>query len=964
MNRIQSIIKKKPLPMFSKAKLKRFNDIPVVSSPSPFVEPREKEPTKKSKKEEKIKLGSMDAESIKTSKSALSLFRTPSLPKRLKFKHISDLTPKKSKEAAAEKLRQLDLESPGAKPTEKAVDCGNGKVPPIVQLYNKIDVNKEALQRTREENEELKARVQELLAERRLAESEQGTVLEEKDHQIMLLERELTSITKADELLQQIAEGCLEKVKENEEEIKRLHRDYERQLGEVYNSKIELEQKFEELETEYNKLQDELMVKEGENFLLSEELLAVREILEAHDMELQRKVDEIKEMEQSLDQLIKEGNDLKEQVNYFRIQAEEDMMKYVEESRVTIREMDTFKKKNDELMAQLTEKNAIIEEMQEELNENQFEMDEIRDDVRNDFNQELTVVVKKYEQQLATLNEVNEMKIRECESIFVLEKSKMMKEHADKIKNMDKDHQREIERISEQAEEKIRIAEVQNEERMKGLELSIQNTIANALANEKMHWQKELDKCQKIAETEIMQCEFEKRDLRALWEASNEVIKEHEKKIAELERRLISEMGGSNKTKDEYENELKELNRENARLQTEKYNYQLTLNNTRSTVNILMERLKKSDGDVETLKSELDSVVKSKAEIETESNKLREEIEEYRRVLAALRSSSSQLEKEMRDKEEVFEKIMTSEEDAILTVSQIGKLFNEKMEESISRYLDMYDELKKKYDAREAYIQDMKTLLDEFATGIELARIELDTKDKKIFELENENKDIKLENMTFRFKCEQFEKYQVEGRLPLPSPEVPSKIDEEHQLVSSMLIENIINQLEKVDDDKVLNSEHIELIQEVIECDSEKVDARVGELNEKLKETEEKLRIVEQFAKETSEKYTELLENQNNRQKIKTIENNKDHQQLKAKIAKLQEVNKKQENTIQGLQQQLSCFDSPQKMNLSGKLFGIGSPKTPKKMISSPFPGKENRSPVTPGTVYSPRNNVLRPRNN
>ncbi|XP_062561657.1 putative leucine-rich repeat-containing protein DDB_G0290503 isoform X1 [Armigeres subalbatus] len=952
--------------MFSKAKLKRFNDVPVVSSPSPFVEPKEKEPTKKSKKEEKIKQGSMDAESIKPTKSALSLFRTPSLPKRLKFKHISDLTPKKSKEAAAEKLRQLDLESPGAKTSEKAVDCGGGgaKVPPIVQLYNKIDVNKEALQRTREENEELKARVQELLAERRLAESEKCAVLEQKDHQIMLLERELTSITKADELLQQIAEGCLEKVKENEEEIKRLHRDYERQLCEVHDSKIELELRFEELEMKCNELHDELIVVEGENFLLSDELLAMREIVEAHDMELQKKVDEIKEMEQSLNRLIKEGNDLKEQVNYFRIQAEEDMMKYVEESRTTIYEIDTFKKKNDELIAQLAEKNSIIEEMQEELNENQFEMDEIRDDVRNDFNQELTSVVKKYEQQIATLNEVNEMKIRECESIFVLEKSKMIKEHADKIKNMDKDHQREIERISEQAEEKIRISEVQTEERMKGLELSIQSSISNAMANEKLHWQKEMDKCQKIAETEIMQCEFEKRDLRALWEASNEVIKEHERKIAELERRLIAEMGGSNKTKDEYENELKELNRENARLQTEKYNYQLTLSNTRSTVNILMERLKKSDGDVETLKSELDSVIEGKSAIETENNKLREEIEEYRRVLTALRSSSNQLEKEMREKEEVFEKIMTSEEDAILTVSQIGKLFNEKMEESISRYLDMYDELKKKYDAREAYIQDMKTLLDEFATGIELARIELDTKDKKIFELENENKDIKLENMTFRFKCEQFEKYQVEGRVPIPSPEVPSNVDDEQQLVSNMLIENIINQLEKGSDDKVLNSEHIELIQEVLECDINKDDASVSELNEKLKETEEKLRIVEKFAKETSDKYTELLENQNNRQKVKNVENNKDHQQLKAKIAKLQDVNKKQENTILGLQQQLSCFDSPQKLNLSGKLFGIGSPKTPKKMISSPFPGKENRSPVTPGTVYSPRNNVLRPRNN
>lgn len=37
-----------------------------------------KESSKKSKKEEKIKMGSQDAESIKTTKSALSLFRTVS----------------------------------------------------------------------------------------------------------------------------------------------------------------------------------------------------------------------------------------------------------------------------------------------------------------------------------------------------------------------------------------------------------------------------------------------------------------------------------------------------------------------------------------------------------------------------------------------------------------------------------------------------------------------------------------------------------------------------------------------------------------------------------------------------------------------------------------------------------------------------------------------------------------------
>ncbi|EDS28363.1 miranda [Culex quinquefasciatus] len=848
-----------------------------------------KESSKKSKKEEKIKMGSQDAESIKTTKSALSLFRTPSLPKRLKFKHISDLTPKKSKEgkeAAIEKVRQLDLEA------ERGVDCpsATSKLPPIVQLYNKIDSNKEALQRAREENEELKARVQELLAEKRQAEADRERILGEKDNQVMLLERELTSISKADELLQGIAEGCLEKVKENEREIRGLHGDYERKLMEVHEAKFELEMRYEELEIRYSALQEDYLVSEGENYLMGEELTMVREILEAHDMELQRKVDDIKEMERLLGDLMKEGKELKEQVNYFKQQAEEDMMRYVEESRTTIRDIDTLKKENERLLAQLVEKNVVIEGMQEELNENQFEMDEIRDEIRTEFNQELRTVLNKYEQQIATLNEVNEMKIRD------------------------------------------------------------------ALAAEKMRWQKELDKCQKIAETEIMQCEFEKRDLRTLWEASNEVIKEHENKINELERRLRAEMGGSNKTKEEYECELKEATKENTRLQTEKYNYQLTLNNTRSTVNILMERLKKSDGDVEMLKSELDSLLKGKTEMETENNKLREEIEEYRRVLTALRLSSTQMEKEMRDKEEVFEKIMTSEEDAIMTVSQMGKLFNEKMEESISRYLEMYDDLKKKYDAREAYIQDMKTLLDEFATGIELARIELDTKDKKISELENENKDIKLENMTFRFKCEQFEKYLSESRLPQPSPEPPTKEDEE--LVSNLLIESLINQLEKDEDGgKLHNSEHIEVFKDVIDKET------TNELNEQLKATENKLRLVEQFAKETSDKYTELLENQNNRQKSKNAESNKDNQQLKAKIAKQQEIIKKHESTIHGLQQQLSCFDSPQKqLNVSGLYAIAGSPKTPKKqLLGSPFPGKENRSPA----VYSPRAaNALRPRNN
>uniref|UniRef100_A0AAG5DV39 Uncharacterized protein n=1 Tax=Anopheles atroparvus TaxID=41427 RepID=A0AAG5DV39_ANOAO len=958
---------------FSKAKLKRFNDVPAaVSSPSAFAEPKEKDVPKKSKKEDKIKVGgSMDAESIKTTRSALSLFRTPSLPRRLKFKHISDLTPKKAS-AKEEKVKCLaaELSSDGlTKPSgasdEKCPDGGVSKLPPIVQLYNKIDVNKEALGKAREENEGLKAKIAELRAEQYRAEVERQTLLAEKDHQIELLEREVTSISKADELLQRIAEGCLEKVQEYEREIQALHQSYERQMSEMHDAKVELEVRYDELLGTHQMLRNDHDVMEGENHFLNEEMVAMREILEATDMELQRKVDELGTMQDNFDQLIVEGRDLKEQVRYLKAQAEEDMLRYVEEGRNTIREIDQLKQENARLLAVLSEKDAIIAGMQEELNERQFEMDDLRADIRNEFNQELAMTTKKYEQQIATMTELNEMKIRECESIFVLEKSKLIKEHSDRMKQLEKDHLREIERIGEQAEEKIRIADIQNEERVKALELSIQGSISAALASEKQHWQKELDKCQKIAETEIMQSEFEKRDLRTLWEASNEVIKDNECKIAELERRLQLELlAPGAKSRDELEAELRELTSECSRLKTEKYNYQLTLNNTRSTVNILMERLKKSDGDVELLKAELEQVLHNKTEMETDNNKLREEMAEYQRMLGALRASSSLLEKEMREKEVVFEKLMNSEEDAILTVSQIGKLFSDRMEAGMGRYLEMYEELKKKHDAREAYIQDLKALLDEFANGIELARIELDTKDKKIFELENENKNIKLENMTFRFKCEQFEKYnnQTESRIAQPVEELPNcpvQPEDDERLVPNFLIENIINQLEQEGVcAAVADNGALETIHELIVCGNDNVQDESNEkmvLNDKLKQSGEKLRIADEYRKES----------QNSRnQNMKNLESTKDQQHLKAKIAKLQELTKKQENTIINLQQQLSSFDSPQKLNSSAKFLpAAASPKTPKKMIVSPFPGKENRSPAQVG-VYSPRSNVLRARNN
>jgi hypothetical protein len=80
------------------------------------------------------------------------------------------------------------------------------------------------------------------------------------------------------------------------------------------------------------------------------------------------------------------------------------------------------------------------------------------------------------------------------------------------------------------------------------------------------------------------------------------------------------------------------------------------------------------------------------------------------------------------------------------------------------------------------------------------------------------------------------------------------------------------------------------------------------------------------------------------------------------KISKLQDINKKQEHTILGLQEQMFVLESPQKLNKSA--MGFSSPKTPKtpKSLATLYPGKEN-SPLTTPVGMSPKLSAFKPRN-
>lgn len=169
-----------------------------------------------------------------------------------------------------------------------------------------------------------------------------------------------------------------------------------------------------------------------------------------------------------------------------------------------------------------------------------------------------------------------------------------------------------------------------------------------------------------------------------------------------------------------------------AKFEIEKKNYDITIKNYQNIIEVLSLRLKKSDTDVELVMAE--------------NADLKSEISNLRTNYAALRQSAENLKKNFDDKNQLFEQLMVSSETEMMTmVSKMNDYFNEKFFEIA--------ELKKSFDIRDKNLKKMtSTILEEYTIGIELARIELDDKQKKLIDYENEIKTIKFENLQMKMK--------------------------------------------------------------------------------------------------------------------------------------------------------------------------------------------------------------------
>lgn len=685
----------------------------------------------------------------------------PSIPHRLRFnRHHSDLTPKDTNTLAKSLFAEpvaVQIDPPQSQQKTNQNDLKEANQ----QILKNIKIIDESLQQI----EQLKCRLDAVLQANQTNES----IIAHKEERIVELENELKDCNGGIEMLTEISEKSITKVVVLETEMLGILREHENEMDCLIRTFNEVEEKYEFLKLE----QQELVIEQTDLKELVEALNKQLLLTENHKSN---------SIQLSLDHQMHEHELISEKFELLNIIASmgrenADLLADAEESDNLLNEMEAIKFENQQMASTITDNEQNIIGLRNEIAAKDIKIHDLQDA----YEMQLKATNKKYEQLTSTQTELNEMKIKEIESIFILERTKTASSHAVLVKRL----RNEIEHNAEITDEKLRISEVQSEQRQK----DIKSSLELSFEQEKQFWKSEMDKCQKIAETEIMQCEFEKKDLQAELDAIKEQMMEKDGKIDEIQVRLCNEIAGYTRFRDELTVELNQVRENCSRAQTDKFNYQQTLNNTRSTVTILMERLTKSDSDVEILKKELELARAAQIDAEKRNSQnvedfmmLQKQMEEYPGIL----STTTEWEEE-KTESSVFEKQISSESETLDTVHQIGKL---SIDENNAKYYDMFNELKLQYDARENYILDMKALLDEFASGIELARTELGTKDMQLDQLQTENQNIKLEIMTYKFKWEQFNKYNIERQ----SNHLSS--DEEDDMVPKNVIADIITELE------------------------------------------------------------------------------------------------------------------------------------------------------------------------
>ncbi|XP_055908514.1 myosin-10 [Eupeodes corollae] len=689
---------------FSKAKLKRFNDVDICDSPSAAAagtsttcasttvasssssstsssmttssgttaHPERREQIEKFFKDAVRANGaSASAKEPKEGKTkektslkekGMRLFRTPSLPHRLRFRQHSDLT------STASTTSSTPFQSTSSTPIkEHTKSASNLKGKEALQF--EIRSKNELLENYLSQIDVLKRHVEQLKETEARLKEENAQILQKNETLVSELTEENRNHKNTIDCLGIENAKLLEKANSFESELKNLTESHSTELENLKTINSQLEAKCENLNSKYEQYL-------SENSNLNEKIQKLdSEIVELKE-NLSRNNEERSESLKELDDIKSKNEELQSEVKKLQDQIEADALSYAVETKNTFVELESLRNEKNSLRNDLATKSELIHNLQEEVLDKNCEIDAHRDTIRS------------------------------------------LEEEKQRYVNFDK--------VLEQAEEKVRIVEIQAEQKIKQLESNVEQTIER----ERNYWRSELNKRQEQAENQVIKIELEKQDVMILLESTNDMLRERDEKIQKYEDQLRKGLEYYINLTDTLQKQVVDIKADMAKTITEKYNYQLTLSNTRSTVNILMERLKKSDSDVESLKTELEAVQAEKKQLEANYTELQNE-------LAALKNDLAESEKNLN----------------ALRESSTALQNEERIDENVEKYIELYLDLKNKDDNREVYMADMRKALDEFATVLELAQLEIDNKDKCLTKLKDENETLKLENLSLKSKA-------------------------------------------------------------------------------------------------------------------------------------------------------------------------------------------------------------------
>lgn len=695
---------------FSKAPVKRFNDIEadLVGSPSPAAATEgKKEAIQKFWKENVIvqpatstkepKEKEKDSKSKGSSLKGLRLFRTPSLPHRLRFhRQNSDITSAATQAKLDANLLPKTSSTP-LKGKEALHHQINIKTQQIEELTTSIDKFKLVETQLKDENTQLASK-------------------------LLYVEEELSTFKNNEIKLQ-------EKIEILENEMKILISTNNRETSKLQISKTDLDNRNTNLQKNI-----EVLLMENSNFKTQIESLTVSLEEEKEKLNILNSTNH--ESLLNLENLRLKNSVLLDELDTIKRRIEEDAFAYAQETTGAQQAMEKQKQEIAALANALVEKEELVLGLKEELIDKNIEVDSLEEQV----------------------------------SKFALDE--------------------------ECNEEKIRIAEIQVEQKFKKLESDIEK--------EQKYWHTEIVKYR----NEMLQCELEKKDIKVLLETANEMVQERDAKIAEYEKHLTNGVDYYVQHCAGLEKQVSELEQKCSKTYSEKEAYQLALANARLTLHTCMERLNKSDTDVDNLKIELDVVRSSKNDMERKYSEAEEEIVQLRAkllenesALTALVASSSKLQNEMNERANIIPTLLSSEEEIIQKVHMLQSL--------VEKYVEAYNDLKTKYDDREAVINNNEQLFEEYSRVFQVTQIELDNKDKELVTLRQDNDHLKLENISL--KSQSYDKKKMNNEDDLDKLKEKIEDCDNLQFKKHKLIEENVNEYNNKITEKLITPKKINL---------------------------------------------------------------------------------------------------------------------------------------------------------